>query len=126
MNATQMRVSDEDKADISLVYNPTYPVTMHRPVKSSDPSKDYNFEIFCDLSQRKLLSHRHTGCCFKYGHSSCRFLFPRPEFVESFYDEDKSMMELKRTGPYLNTHNDLVTYLMRCNNDISMIATAHD
>ena len=36
------------------------------------------------------------------------------------------MMELKRNDDSLNTHNKYVTYLLRCNNDINMIATAHD
>jgi hypothetical protein len=62
----------------------------------------------------------YVGCKDnRYG--KCRARFPRPFHEKSEVDPETGSITLKKLEPWINTFSPLLTYLMRCNTDVSCI-----
>ncbi|KAF8577394.1 hypothetical protein K439DRAFT_1260195, partial [Ramaria rubella] len=68
-------------------------------------------------------SNRHLCCmdrCLNNKWNKCKACFPRSLFQESFVDETGHINLQKREG-MINTFNTLLTYLLRCNTDVTSL-----
>ena len=48
--------------------------------------------------------------------------FPRPAFLKGFID-DTEAITMKKIEPWLNTFTPLITYLFRCNTDVTSLSS---
>jgi hypothetical protein len=55
----------------------------------------------------------------KWGRSKARF--PRPLFQETQIDKDTGFLNLKKTEPWLNIFTPVLTYIFRCNTDVTCL-----
>ncbi|KAJ3483537.1 hypothetical protein NLI96_g6238 [Meripilus lineatus] len=53
---------------------------------------------------------------------SCKGRFPRPKFETSSFNED-GILTLKKCEEYLNTFSIVITYLFRCNTDVTSLSS---
>ena len=72
-----------------------------------------------DGSRRK---DKASGGCMNNKWGKCKARFPRPTFLKTFIDELGSIT-LKKTEAWLNTITPLVTYLFRCNTDVTSLSS---
>ncbi|XP_006462337.1 hypothetical protein AGABI2DRAFT_54171, partial [Agaricus bisporus var. bisporus H97] len=61
------------------------------------------------------------GCMNKYGECTARF--PRDVFPETVVDRTDGRIELRKREPMMNTFSTLLTYVLRCNLDVTCILT---
>jgi hypothetical protein len=62
----------------------------------------------------------YVGCKDnRYG--KCRARFPQAVHEKSEVDPDTGSITLKKGEPWINTFSPLLTYLVRCNTDVSCI-----
>jgi hypothetical protein len=62
----------------------------------------------------------YVGCMDnKWG--KCKARFPRPIFRETVIDKDTGSIDLKKNEPWLNTFTAILTYLFRCNTDVTCL-----
>ncbi|THU81046.1 hypothetical protein K435DRAFT_694354, partial [Dendrothele bispora CBS 962.96] len=70
-----------------------------------------------------LRTHLHTyylGCLDnKWG--TCKARFPRDVFETTQIDIDTGALRLKKSEPWINTYNPVMTYLLRCNSDVTSL-----
>ncbi|KAI0055030.1 hypothetical protein BV25DRAFT_1765291, partial [Artomyces pyxidatus] len=65
--------------------------------------------------------HRcHAGCTNKK-YPSCKSRFPREVFAETSIDAKSGGLQLKHGEAWLNTFSPLLTYLVRCNTDVTSL-----
>ncbi|TFK60039.1 hypothetical protein BDN72DRAFT_741392, partial [Pluteus cervinus] len=65
-------------------------------------------------------SNQYTGCMDnKYG--KCRARFPRPVVERSHLDPETGGLVLKKKEPWINTVTPVLTYLLRCNTDVTSL-----
>ena len=72
-----------------------------------------------DGSRRK---DKASGGCMNNKWGKCKARFPRPTFLKTFIDELGSIT-LRKTEAWLNTITPLVTYLFRCNTDVTSLSS---
>ncbi|KAH7904613.1 hypothetical protein BJ138DRAFT_1138502 [Hygrophoropsis aurantiaca] len=64
--------------------------------------------------------HKCSGCCSnKWG--KCKARFPRPTYVHTSLDPTTGALLMKKGESMLNSFTDLVTFLFRCNTDITSL-----
>jgi hypothetical protein len=97
-----------------------------RPTHPDSSSFEVNFPD--DLKQIVTACnvHKHTSTCYKYGHKSCRFSFERPAIEVAYIKEGVIFLQRKQGNGWVNNYNDIVSYLLRCNNDIKFISNGKD
>ena len=80
-----------------------------------------------DLLQRENI-HKHMkidkdkgqgGCLDNSG--ICKARMPRPIVHNTFVDHDTGTITLKKNEPWLNTFTPILTYLLRCNTDVTCL-----
>ena len=115
----------------------TSPVTT-LPEESPSISCDCISEFFCDVCKEHMnwwekftctvndllyLSNTHScnkGCKNnKYG--SCKARFPRQVYNETQVDPSTGALNIKKGEAWLNTFTPTLTYLMRCNTDVTSL-----
>ncbi|TDL15280.1 hypothetical protein BD410DRAFT_732928, partial [Rickenella mellea] len=70
----------------------------------------------------KLNVHRcRPTSCFKNNNTSCKSRFPRDIVEESIFDPETGSITLKHGEAQLNTFTYLLTYLLRCNTDVTSL-----
>ncbi|KAI0038190.1 hypothetical protein FA95DRAFT_1585503 [Auriscalpium vulgare] len=62
----------------------------------------------------------HAGCTSKK-YSSCKSRFPRDVHAATLVDLSTGAVELKHGEAWLNTFNPTLTYLIRCNSDVTSL-----
>jgi hypothetical protein len=73
-------------------------------------------------SGAKNKKYDFTGCLDnKYG--TCKARFPREIIKESIVDEETGALSIKHLEPQLNKTNNVVTYLLRSNTDVSTMSS---
>jgi uncharacterized protein DUF6570/helitron helicase-like protein/PIF1-like helicase len=72
-----------------------------------------------DGSRRK---NKASGGCMNNKWGKCKARFPRPTFLKTVIDEFGSIT-LKKIEAWLNTFTPLVTYLFRCNTDVTSLSS---
>jgi len=63
--------------------------------------------------------HDRPGCINKYG--NCKARFPRNLFTQTEVDPKTGALNVKKGEPWINTLTPLVTYLLKCNSDITSL-----
>jgi hypothetical protein len=64
--------------------------------------------------------HVYVGCMDnKWG--KCKARFPRPTFQETIVNKDTGSIDMKKKEPWLNTFTAIITYLFRCNTDVTSL-----
>ena len=83
-------------------------------------SNVHNCEKYTTKSGRKRKDKDSYGCrnnkCEK-----CKARFPRLLFDEMTVDPDSGSINMKKSEPWINTITQVVTYLFRCNTDITCL-----
>lgn len=64
---------------------------------------------------------RFLGCMNKYG--DCTARFPREIFPQTNIDHTDGRIDLKKQEPMMNSFTFILTYLLRCNSDVTCIMT---
>ena len=83
-------------------------------------SNVHNCEKYTTKSGRKRKDKDSYGCRNnKWG--KCKARFPRPLFKETTVDPQSGAIDMKKTEPWINTITQVVTYLFRCNTDITCL-----
>jgi len=79
------------------------------------------FKTIVDEILFKSNRHKcHSGCTDpKY--NSCKARFPRDVFVETAINPETGSLNIKKGEAWLNTFTDILTYLMRCNTDVTSL-----
>jgi hypothetical protein len=63
---------------------------------------------------------RYIGCLNnKWG--KCKARFPRPIFKQTEVEPETGALNMKKLEPMINTITPLVTYLFRCNTDVTSL-----
>src|ERR1700678_3394978 len=79
----------------------------------------------CERGQNKN-GTRHKGkpsaSCKDNIWGKCKARFPRPTFLKSIID-DTGAITMKKLEPWLNTFTPLITYLFRCNTDVTSLSS---
>ncbi|TDL14714.1 hypothetical protein BD410DRAFT_733689, partial [Rickenella mellea] len=71
-----------------------------------------------------LKSNVHTcrrTSCLKNKYGTCKARFPRDVHEETTFDPETGSIELKHGEAQLNTFTSLLTYLIRCNSDVTSL-----
>ena len=70
-------------------------------------------------SNEKASKKDRPGCINKHG--NCKARFPRDIFIQSEVDPKTGALNIKKGEPWINTFTPLVTYLLRCNSDVTSL-----
>ena len=83
-------------------------------------SNVHNCEKYTTKSGRKRKDKDSYGCRNnKWG--KCKARFPRPLFDETTVDPDSGAINMKKYYPWINTISQIVTYIFRCNTDVTCL-----
>ena len=83
-------------------------------------SNVHNCEKYTTKSGRKRKDKDSYGCRNnKWG--KCKAWFPRALYDETTVDPDSGAINMKKSEPWINTITQIVTYLFRCNTDITCL-----
>ncbi|KAJ7155810.1 hypothetical protein C8R46DRAFT_910295, partial [Mycena filopes] len=86
--------------------------------KSEEWSEHYRLEVDDLLVRSNVHTHFLSGCLTKTG--VCRARFPREVFAASEMSED-GHINVKHIEPMMNTVNPILTFLNRCNTDVTSL-----
>lgn len=75
-------------------------------------------QIICQTS-----CHSYHEGCTGARYPKCKSQFPREVISESKVDPKTGHLTMKHGEPYINTFNPLITYLLRCNSDITSLSS---
>src|ERR1700722_691539 len=70
-------------------------------------------------SKEKVNKKDRPSCMNKDG--KCKARFPRPTFDKTQVDPHSGALNIRKGEPWINTLTPLVTYLLRCNSDITSL-----
>jgi hypothetical protein len=59
--------------------------------------------------------------CYSDGRESCKSRFPRDLYPETLVDPDTGALNMKKGGAHMNTVTPILTYLIRCNSDVTSL-----
>jgi Helitron helicase-like domain at N-terminus/PIF1-like helicase len=106
--------------DESLQHQPPFPSNL------SDEDFMHQLDIDSQTIANKTQRHsaNHNATCFKYGNKSkCRFSMPR-ELVQTSYVDDRGVVHVKRSDPWITSYNSAIATSIRSNHDISWVPTS--
>ena len=63
-----------------------------------------------------------SGSCMNNRWGKCKARFPRPTFLKTLIDET-GFINMKKIEAWLNTFTPLVTYIFRCNTDVTSLSS---
>ncbi|KAF8969123.1 hypothetical protein BDZ97DRAFT_1640276, partial [Flammula alnicola] len=72
-----------------------------------------------DGTRRK---NKASGSCMDNKWNRCKARFPRPTFLKTLIDE-LGTISMKKIEAWLNTFTPLVTYVLRCNTDVTSLSS---
>ncbi|EPT00899.1 hypothetical protein FOMPIDRAFT_1109416, partial [Fomitopsis schrenkii] len=73
------------------------------------------------IFRRNQHSQQHSKGCKRTASSACRARYPRELFDSTIIDPDSGAIRFKKTEPWINTFNHLLSYLLRCNTDVTCL-----
>ena len=79
----------------------------------------------CERGQKKdgtRHKNKASASCKDNKWGRCKARFPRPTVLKSFID-DTGAIAMKKIEPWLNTFTPLITYLFRCNTDVTSLSS---
>jgi hypothetical protein len=65
--------------------------------------------------------HKCGDNCYSNGRESCKSCFPRELFDKTVVDPDTGALNMKKGEAQMNTFTPLLTYLLRCNTDVTSL-----
>lgn len=68
-----------------------------------------------------LNRHSHNYGCKNNKYKSCKAHFPRQTFTQTSVDPETGALNMKKGEAFLNTFTPVITYLMRCNTDVTSL-----
>lgn len=77
-------------------------------------------EVTDDLLLKSNM-HRCDTRCWPNGVQVCKSRFPRETVPETMVDEDSGALKMKKGEPDMNTFNRTLTYMLRCNTDVTSL-----
>lgn len=86
-------------------------------------SSQWNKDYIDDVNSLAYLSniHKcHSGCISK-SHPTCKSRFPRDVYSQTLVDTDTGALTLKKGEAWMNYYTPALTYLMRCNTDVTSL-----
>ena len=72
-----------------------------------------------DFAGNIKANRTHGGCLSKW--NICKARFPRLTFFKTLFDKITGHINVKKHEPMMNTFNYVLTYLMRCNTDVTSL-----
>ncbi|KAI0351717.1 hypothetical protein OH77DRAFT_1363640, partial [Trametes cingulata] len=106
---------------ISIVPIPPPPAAF----QDNEVLKDWYHGVCTDADEIVYLSNRHDARhskgCLRGKTQYCRARFPREVRPVTMVDPDNGALRFKQTDPWLNTYNPILSYLLRCNTDVSCL-----
>jgi hypothetical protein len=108
------------------------------PVMLSGPKLDsstFNSEYiqYVNGLVLELNWHVHTHTCWKYlkamdekTDENCRMRINGEVMPHSSYDKDSHTIKVKHLHPHISNYNDILSFLLKCNNDIKFIGSGED
>jgi hypothetical protein len=72
----------------------------------------------------QMHSEKHRPTCFKYG-DTCRMGYPR-EIVEQTSINDKHLLQLARSHPWIVPFHRIISYCCKCNTDERFVLSGRD
>ena len=97
-----------------------------RPTHPDSPNFDVNFADDLKEIVTACNVHKHTATCYKYGHKDCRFSFERPAIEVAYIKDGVIFLQRKAGNGWVNNYSEVISYLLRCNNDIKFISNGKD
>jgi len=79
------------------------------------------FKVTVDEILFRSNKHRCYAGCTDPRYNSCKARFPRDTFIETGINPETGSLNLKKGEAWLNTFTNLVTYLLRCNTDVTSL-----
>jgi hypothetical protein len=64
--------------------------------------------------------HTHRSSCFD-SNGECKRRFPRTVFQQTMVDPNTGALNLKKGEPWMNTVTPALTYILRCNSDVTSL-----
>ena len=61
--------------------------------------------------------------CLENRWGKCKARFPRPTYEQTEIDTETGSLNLKKGEPWLNSITPMVTYLFRCNTDVTSLCS---
>ncbi|KAJ3559813.1 hypothetical protein NM688_g118 [Phlebia brevispora] len=116
--------TDEDNEDNPLLQQPKMP-----PLDDNlDELEQWFSNVKLETDDIALRCNHHThhkdsrkDSCRKGPLKKCRAHFPRPIYPESVVEEDTGAIFLKKNESWINFYNIVITYLLRCNTDVTCL-----
>ena len=65
--------------------------------------------------------HECGSRCYADGRDSCKPRFPRELFKETIVDPESGALNMKKGEAHMNTITPMLTYLLRCNTDVTSL-----
>ncbi|THU97439.1 hypothetical protein K435DRAFT_596348, partial [Dendrothele bispora CBS 962.96] len=135
LTGTKTKVQDmlQHKEKSEMYKNPLYTLPTAPPkidCSCSDPHcqtcremQEWKENYAQEVDDIVFHTHLHTyylGCLDnKWG--TCKARFPRDIFNTTQVDIDTGALRLKKSEPWINTYNPVMTYLLRCNSDVTSL-----
>ncbi|PSS37384.1 hypothetical protein PHLCEN_2v774, partial [Hermanssonia centrifuga] len=116
----------KERARTHRGYNPTECLPEGPPANMDEDAAQEWFHQVCDVTDHVLYlsnlhSSSHSKGCLRGKDPQCRARFPRTVRTETLVDWTSGALELKHSEEWLNTFNVVLTYLLRCNSDVTCL-----
>ncbi|KAL6304470.1 hypothetical protein BKA93DRAFT_733064, partial [Sparassis latifolia] len=106
--------------------DPTTCLPILPPVFSNESAASEWYSFFCTETDNIVYSsNRHSpshnkGC--RHGRDGyCHARFPQDTFSETVVDPEMGALQFKKTEPWINTYNQVLSYVMHCNTDVTCL-----
>jgi hypothetical protein len=72
-----------------------------------------------ESTDKKKAKKQRVGCINRHGH--CKARFPRPTYDTTQVDTNTGALNIKKGEAWINTFTHVITYLFRCNTDVTSL-----
>ncbi|EIW54151.1 uncharacterized protein TRAVEDRAFT_77334, partial [Trametes versicolor FP-101664 SS1] len=119
---------DDIEGDGGTFRDPATVLPTPPPPDADDPAlREWYSSVCRDTDEVVYLSNRHDrkhtkGCLRgKIPNQYCRARFPRETRPETLVDPENGALRFKQSDPWLNMYNIVLSFLIRCNTDVSSL-----
>ena len=77
----------------------------------------------CNLNENGFRKNNASSGCKDNKWGKCKAQFPHSLFTKSTIDTLTGAIDIKKLEPWLNTFTPIVTYLFRCNTDVTSLSS---
>ncbi|KAI0351828.1 hypothetical protein OH77DRAFT_1370963, partial [Trametes cingulata] len=93
--------------------------------QDDDALRDWYRRLCGDADEIAYISNRHDSRhskgCLRGKTQYCRARFPREVRPVTMVDPENGALRFKHLDPWLNTYNPVLSYLLRCNSDMTCL-----